>query len=373
MKILQSFDFLSLVKGGGTVDIMYRLSQALVDKGHEVTVCVGNYALDAEYLDKLNVEVQMYHSYINQHGIYLMPELVRLDVRPYDVIHMHCYRSLQNMLIGLMATVHHVPFVVDAHGSTVKLNNRKDMLRKSYDLLVGKKLLKNASKVIAETEIGVDEYTALGVPSNKIAELHPLVTANDFNDLPKKGTFRKKYSIDGKMVLYVGRIHENKGLDTLARAMPGNCTMVVVGQDDGFREELETIKSDIVYSGFLNGDEKLSAMVDADVLVQPSKNEAGARPSLEALLCNTPVIVSKNTGAGKQIEKVGGYLFDGEFELRQAIAYVISNNTRNTVEKAKKYIVDNLSFENNTDQYERLYREIIGDRRSRTDRKPVSR
>ncbi|MBU0980495.1 MAG: hypothetical protein KJ709_06830, partial [Nanoarchaeota archaeon] len=82
MKILQAFDFLSLPHGGGTVDIVYKLSKALSARGHDITICTGDYELDTDYLRSLSdagVELKMYHSYFNKHGIYLMPRLAKLD------------------------------------------------------------------------------------------------------------------------------------------------------------------------------------------------------------------------------------------------------------------------------------------------------
>ena len=63
MKILQAFDFLSLPHGGGTVDIVYKLSKALSARGHEVTLCTGDYEVDYKYLSGLgDVGLKMYHS-----------------------------------------------------------------------------------------------------------------------------------------------------------------------------------------------------------------------------------------------------------------------------------------------------------------------
>ena len=98
MKILQAFDFLSLPHGGGTVDIVYKLSKALAERGHDITICTGDHELDCKYLCGLDdVGIKLYHSYYNKHGIYLMPKLARIDVKDYDVIHLHCYRSIQNL------------------------------------------------------------------------------------------------------------------------------------------------------------------------------------------------------------------------------------------------------------------------------------
>ena len=117
-------------------------------------------------------------------------------------------------------------------------------------------------------------------------------------------------------------------------------------------------------TGFLDSEDKLSALVDDDVLVQPSRNEAGARPSLEALMCRTPVIVSRDTGAGEEIAKFdGGLLFksgDAD-ELANAIQEIIDHpdEAMARTDKAKAYIEANLSLDKQVGEYEKLYEEAV--------------
>jgi len=374
MKILQVFDFLSLPHGGGTVDIVYSLSRALSKRGHDVTVCIGDYELDRKYLDALRkVEKKVFHSWLNYHGFFIMPSLIGLDITEYDVIHLHCYRSFQNAVICAKARKHNVPYILDAHGSTVELLGKKQLIRKLYDWVFGYKSLKYASLVIAETEIGISEYKKLGVESHKEVLLHPLLDTEEFTTLPEVGLFRAKYKIRERyIVLFVGRIHWAKGIEVLLNAARRlkDTRLVIVGQDDGHKAFLGNIISEnrlnkkVLFTGFLSGENKLSALVDADVLVQPSMNEAGIRPSLEAILCDTPVIVTRNTGAGKAIDKFnGGYLV--EYGDARELAITIRDIFRNYPEaqaktaRAKEYIRDNLSFDKQIIKYEKLYGVVV--------------
>ena len=376
MRILQAFDFLSLPHGGGTVDIVYRLSQALARRGHEVTVCIGDFEFDQDYIDLLSdVKVYVSHSWLNSYGLYIMPGLLKLDVSKFDVIHLHCYRSFQNTVICRKAKLCGIPYIIDAHGSTVDLGGNKQTIKRLYDLVFGYKLLETASRVIAETEVGVAEYKRLGVDSNKIALIHPLLDTEEFAVLPQAGYFRSKYNIGERyIVLFVGRIHWAKGLEVLVDAVyklnRQDVCLVIIGQDDGFRATLEKLAIErgifnkVVFTGFITGDNKLSALVDANVLVQPSKNEAGARPSLEAILCDTPIIVTKNTGAGKEIASFnGGYLveYGDADELSTTIHHILEypSEAKKKTKKAKEHIKANLSFDKQVGKYEELYKEVM--------------
>ena len=371
MKILQAFDFLSLPHGGGTVDIVYRLSRALSARGHDVTICTGDYELDTEYLRGLSasgVSLKMYHSYFNKHGVYLMPGLLELDVQEYDLIHFQCYRSFQNIILSRKARKHHVPYIIDAHGSTVDRAGIKQLLiLDDYDWMFGRPMINHSRFVIAETEVGVAEWEKLGASRDKIRLQHPLLDTSEFATLPDT------VKTDPFIILFLGRIHRVKGIDILIEAFQklvrsNDIRLVIAGQDDGYLETLTELVKEIrlqdkiSFTGFIGGQDKLSALVNADVLVQPSRNEAGARPSLEAIMCHTPVVVSRDTGAGREIASFdGGLLFksgDAE-ELASRIREIIDNPeaARARTEKAREYIEASLSLDKGIAGYEKLYQE----------------
>jgi len=378
MKILQAFDFLSLPHGGGTVDIVYKLSKALAKRGHDITICTGDYEIDYKYLSGLgDVGLKLYHSYFNKHGIYLMPRLTSIDVRNYDVIHLHCYRSIQNIILARKAVAYGVPYTIDAHGSTVPRSGSKKLLLDMFDLLFGLSLVEHAKFVVAETEVGVAEWEKLGANRDKIRLQHPLLDTSEFDALPKKGAFRRIHNIgDEFLVLFLGRVHQAKGIEMLIDAIKllkdkgKSVNLLIVGQDDGYMSTLldqaydRGVAGKVMFAGFRSGASKLSALVDADVLVQPSRNEAGARPSLEAIMCNTPVVVSKDTGAGKEIASFsGGLLFKSgdASDLANAIREIIDNpdKAKARTEKAREYIEANLSLDTGIAGYERLYEEAV--------------
>lgn len=376
MKILQAFNFLSLPHGGGTVDVVYKLSRALSTRGHEVTICTGDHELDTEYLSGLgDVGLKMYHSYINKYGVYIMPGLLNLDITDYDIVHLHSCHSFLSYVISSKARLYSVPYIVDAHGSLAD-SNKKHVLRNIYDKVFGIDILKNAKFLIAETETGVQEYARLGFNGNKVRIQHTLLDTDDFAVLPEEGTFKQQYHLDGShIILFLGRIHGIKGIDTLLRAsrsllLDRDVILVIAGQDDGHQKTLMELANElgvenrVIFTGFIGGQDKLAALVDADVLVQPSRNEAGARPSLEAIMVGTPVIVSKDTGAGRKIAEFnGGLLFDtgNDVELTSALHEVLSEpeEAKARTGLARYYIIKNLSLENQVGEYEKLYGEAL--------------
>ena len=225
MKILQLFDFFS-PHGGGTVDLVYKLSRALAQKGHEVVIYTSDFKLDQGYIDSLpEVRVYPFRCVSSLATFYLIPGMVgevRERLKDFDIIHLHCARSFQNIVVHHYASKYGVPYVLDTHGSLPRTHGEssfKWLLRWLFDVAFGHRLLRDASKVIAETEVGVNEYKQFGVNQDKIALIPPPFPIEEFSQLPPLGLFRQKYNIKDKhIIMFLGRIHWIKGLGFLVES-----------------------------------------------------------------------------------------------------------------------------------------------------------
>ena len=378
MKILKIFSFFS-PHAGGTTALMYKLSIALVQRGHKITIYASDFKLDQEYVNSLRgVKVQLFHNWLDLLGIHLTPSMIieaKSKLKDFDIIHLHTYRCFQNIVIHHYAKKYGIPYIVDAHGSIPRMGKRR--LKWLFDVVFGYKILRDASRVIAETEMGVDEYKKFGVNKDKIVLITPPFSIEDFSELPPSGIFRRKYNIKEKhIILFLGRIHWIKGIDFLVESFyeltqdRNDVILVIVGPDDGYKSTLEglidklNLSNKVLFTGFLSGDDKLSALVDADILVQTSRYEQGAWAPFEAILCNTPIIVSSNSGAGEDVRKIdAGHLVEwgNKKELKDAMQNILDDSTEamNKAQKAKNYIIKNLSMEKNVEIYEKVYRDCI--------------
>jgi glycosyltransferase involved in cell wall biosynthesis len=106
---------------------------------------------------------------------------------------------------------------------------------------------------------------------------------------------------DDFLTLYVGRIAKEKGVEALRdplRDTPGVRLALVGGGP-----ELEQLRASFagtpaVFTGFLDGDELVSAFASADALVFPSTNETFGLVALEAMACGLPVVAGMAGGRG---------------------------------------------------------------------------
>ncbi|OGO44090.1 MAG: hypothetical protein A2Z05_06630 [Chloroflexi bacterium RBG_16_60_22] len=380
------FDLFSPPLGGGTVTIIHKISRALAGKGHEVMIYSSDFQLDRDYINSLaGVNVHPFHCVSSIGNFFFTPALVgeaRKSLRDFDIIHLHCFRSFQNIVIHHYARKYGVPYVLDAHGSLPRTTrggrNLKWLLKWLYDITCGHGQLRDAVRLVAETRGAVDEYTARGVSRDRIVQITPPFDIQEFSDLPARGRFRQKYGITARhLVLFLGRIHWIKGLGFLVEAFGelvksmNDVVLVVAGPDDGYLSALTRkvneldLSARVLFTGFISGREKLAALVDADVVVQTSVYEQGTGVPFEAVLCGTPIIVSRDTVASANVKDIdAGYLveYGNHRELVGTLQRVLDDpaEARDKAQRAREYIKANLSLEKGVEKYEELYREAIG-------------
>lgn len=383
MKILHSFILFSVEIGGGTSDFIYKICKAQAKAGLKPTVLSGSYAFDQELANSLDgVDFHVEKTWLHKQGFSLMPGLAlwcRNNLQQYDVVHMHVYRTFQNIVLYYYCRKYNIPYVMDAHGSTPYFTS-KNFIKKLFDKSIGKSILKNASVLLAETEVGVDEYINLDntINRDKIVVLSPPFDTDEYLKLPKKGDFRKKYniSLDEKVISFLGRVHYIKGNDFLIKGFAEfakcnqNSKLVIIGPDDGHMVECKKIvddlgiKDSVIFTGFLGGEYKNSALVDSDIVVQLSRQEQGAWAPLEAVLCETPIVVTRHTGTGEDIKRLNaGYLvdFDDVEGLSDIFANIFDNydSAMDKTLQAKQYIERHLSFNCRVGEYTDIYNNSI--------------
>ncbi|MDD5065511.1 MAG: glycosyltransferase [bacterium] len=387
MKILQVFDFFSPLHGGGIVSVVYQLSRALADRGHDVSIYTSDFERDDEYIRSIpKVKVHTFRSVLDLYGFHFTPDVKReakAHLRDFDIVHFQCYRSYQNAALFKYLKKFKIPYVIDSHG-TVSSTVRQGRKR-IFDLLIGYRMIRNASRCIAETEVGIDEYMTMGVDDERIVLLPPGFNTDEYKVLPAEGNFRKKFRITAKkLVMFFGRINHIKGVDFLVESFgelvkeEKDAVLVLAGPDDGLKPVLlEMIKKlnlgdKVLFTGFLSNEDKLNALVDADLVVQPSRYENGiAWSSLDALMCNTPIIVCEGTGSAEDVRKMdGGFIvpFGAAQEMRKMMIYVLEHPEAGDqkVKNAKKYIEENLSLHRNIIEYENMYQQCITENKIKT-------
>ncbi|MBI5680702.1 MAG: glycosyltransferase family 4 protein [Methanobacterium sp.] len=379
MKILQVIQFFTPARGG-SVSVAYNLSKELAMNGHEVTIITTDFEFDHNYADSIRnsgVNVIPFKCFMNLSLFLYSPTMKKWlenNIESFDIIHMHNFRTYQNNVVHYYARKFNIPYIMQAHGSVMEFV-RKKSLKKIYDVIWGYKLLKDAKKVVAVSNIEVDQYKEMGVSNDFIEIIPNPVDISKFKRSPN-GAFRRENGIadNFKVILFLGRLNKTKGIDFLIKAFKTllkdmeNVILVIAGPEESYGKKLEEmvkkldITDNVMFVGHVkNVSEAYSA---ADVLVYPSIYEIFGLVPFEALLCGTPVIVTEECACGEIINEAGcGLLVKyGDVEdLKDKIKYVLtsSNETNERVEKGKKYIFNNLNKEIIVKNMENLYRAVI--------------
>ena len=170
MKILEVSNFFSPVHGG-SAEVPYRLSQELVKKGHQVAIYTSDFKLQREYLTlDPQINFQAFNTWLSLAGFQVTPGLIskaKAKIKNIDIIHLHNYRTFQNIVVHHYARKYGAPYVLQAHGSLPRIISRK-ILKQVYDNLWGYGLLKDAARVIAVTPAEAEQYQSIGINENKI-------------------------------------------------------------------------------------------------------------------------------------------------------------------------------------------------------------
>jgi len=379
MKILQVIAYFN-PKFGGDVNVCFNLSKQLAKRNHEVTIITSDFQFVSQYAKEIRdngVQVLSFPCIAN-YGLFLytpsMKTWLERNIENYDLIHLHNYRSYQNVIVCKYARKYRIPYIVQAHGSVLPFFEKQN-LKKMFDLVWGNKILKDARKCIAVSHVEREQYRKMGIPESQIDIIPNGINPNEFMNLPEKGKFRNKYHIspDEKIILYLGRIHKRKGLNFLIDSIfqlsriRNDIRLILAGPDDGYLENVKKMIQEknlspvVIFSGFLPEKEKYEALTDADVLVYPGIFEIFGLVPFEAILCGTPVIVTDDCGCGEIVKEAGcGYLvkYGDVNNLTKTLQLALENPDENEsmVERGINYIQNNLAWESIVSKIELNYK-----------------
>ena len=262
---------------------------------------------------------------------------IKNQIRDFDVVHVHEHRQTLSIIACYFARRYGIPYVVQAHGSVLPFF-QKEGLKNIFDKVFGFKILHGASKVFALTEVEKEQYLKMGVEEDRI-EIVPLgINIEEYSDLPEEGIFREKFNIskDDKIIIFIGRVHEIKGLDLLIDAFKeladseDDVKLAIVGPDDGYMDALNLriaecdLSDKVIVTGPLYKSEKQEALVDCDLFVMPSKYESFTTSGLEAMACGKPLVLTKNNHIHDWVDgSVGLACDDDKMSLKDAMAEVL--------------------------------------------------
>jgi glycogen synthase len=246
---------------------------------------------------------------------------------PYDVVHAHLGEDAAVLLIALAAARRwSAPLVVTVHMSprhTLAGTGPRARFLRTVGGAGEALALRRAAAVVTLT----DRLAGLvrgGVPADRI---HVIPSGTRVFDAAAGGPTG---------VLFLGRLHRQKGVDTLIRALPllpPEATVTLVG-DGPERATLRRLASDlgvadrVTVTGFVPHGMVPGLLAGADVVVLPSRYEELGTALVEAMAAGRPVVASHVGGIPELVrDGVDGLLVppDDAAALAKAVTRVLAN------------------------------------------------
>lgn len=368
---------------GGVVNASYQIAKKQVEDGHDVTVyttdsCNERLRFEDNYnVDVDGIKVFYFKNLSNNIKNKLTIDTpvsaishIRRTIADFDIIQIHEHRHSLAIATHRYAKKNRIPYVLQAHGSVLPFF-QKEKLKDIFDKLWGFDILHDASRVFALTEVEKEQYLKMGVAEDRI-EIVPLgINLDEYTNLPETGNFKSRHSIDAedKVILFLGRIHEIKGLDLLVNAFDkirnDNVKLAIVGGDSGFKDTLDEmieerdLQDKVIFPGVLTGREKIEALVDCDVFVMPSRYESFTTSGLEAMACGKPLVLTRNNHIHTWVKDNVGLVCDfDEDDLSNCIETLLDNGElcREFGETGRKLIEDKYDWDKVSKHIESIYR-----------------
>jgi glycosyltransferase involved in cell wall biosynthesis len=242
----------------------------------------------------------------------------------YDLVHVHALFSYAALPAAWAARRAGIPYVVRPLGTLSRwgMAERHPRLKRLSLALVERRILRGAACVHYTSEAERLEAAELGIDGR--SAVVPLgVALGRFDPLPPRGWLeaRAPHLAGRPVALFLSRLDRKKGLEllleavALAKARGTPLALVVAGTGDrGLEARLRGeaarlgIERDVVWAGFVTGEEQLAVLAAADLFVLPSHSENFGVSVVEAMACGLPVVVSDQVGIHREIAEAGAGL-----------------------------------------------------------------
>jgi glycosyltransferase involved in cell wall biosynthesis len=238
-----------------------------------------------------------------------------------------------------------IPYAISPRGTLNSWSLAQKSLKKQLALrLIWKPILHKAAFLHALNTQEAAQIEKLGLTS-------PIVVApngvfpSQFQALPIAGSFRSTLPKlgDKRFILFLSRLHKNKGLDILIDAFSQIATqnpevdLVIAGPDEGAGATLDAMIArhrliDRVHLiGPLYGPSKLAAFHDATVFCLPSRGEAFSMAIIEAMAAGLPVVISEQCNFPEVHDANAGIVCSlNPTSIAQGLTTVLSNDSLRT-------------------------------------------
>ncbi|HER45469.1 MAG TPA: glycosyltransferase, partial [Thermoplasmatales archaeon] len=223
------------------------------------------------------------------------------------------------------------------------------------------------------TQTGATMYKEKGM-TTPVTPISNGVNTILFNPTNNGEYLRERFNLPKKpLVLYTGRINQEKNVDVLIKAIPAVLTEVdahfLFCGSGGLKPEMMKLTHELgvqahtTFIDFLDWADYPNVYTLADVFVMPAESELQSIVTLEAIASGVPPVVV-NKGAVPELASAGnGLVFEpkNSSQLATHIITILSDKTlRNTMKNKSLTLSEHHSMQHVGSQYEQVYEKVLG-------------
>ena len=296
LRIVHTIPSISEEASGGTYAVL-RLNESLVNLGLDITLA----ALDWASMPSPPGFLKAFPLGWGPRRLGRSPAIYRwlsdqVQSGTVDLLHNHSLWMMPNVYPGQIARRCGIPLVVSPHGTLSQwaMQSGSSVKRLFWPLLQRPALI-GTTCFHATAESEYEDIRRLGFRQ-------PVAVIPNGIDIPD---LLPSVPRACRTLLFLGRIHQKKGLDMLLPAwktvqdrFPDWMLRIVGPDNQGYLVKMQQLASDLYlkrveFAGVLYGDQKTHAYRDADLFVLPTYSENFGLAVAEALAAGTPAIVTK--------------------------------------------------------------------------------
>jgi len=303
---------------GGPIVAVHGLCRALAARGHEVDVFTtnvdGDGVLDVPLREPVlldGVRVHYFESSLNR--LYWSPQMRRAlaaSTGSYDLVHVHAIYLWPGYAAARAAAAANVPYVISPRGMLVpELIERKSrFVKRAWLATIERRNFARAAAIHFTSALEHQDAarTSMPLPS-------PIVVPNGIDLEPRPDTPR-----DERTLVFLGRINWKKGLDRAIELLPHlDARLIIAGNDEEnltprLRELAQRlgVAGRIEFRGPVYGDAKWALLAQATLFVLLSQSENFGNAVLEALMMETPAVLSPSVGLAEDVVRADAGITD---------------------------------------------------------------
>ena len=310
---------------GGISRVVYDLSHRLIKDGHEVTVVTyrdgetpyfeDDKGVKVYRVDNFMINPNNFIDWIMQMNFNMVSKVNQIinEEGAFDVIHAHDW--LVAYVAKTIKNSYNIPIVATIHATESGRNSGIHDETQRYINDTEWMLTYEATEVIVNSNYMKGEIQRLfGLPFEKINVVANGVNLSKFTGMDRDYSFRRRYAMDNeKIILFIGRLVYEKGVQHLLAAMPKilagyhDAKLVIAGKGamlDELKAEANAlgISNKVYFAGYLGGKDVEKMYKAADISVFPSTYEPFGIVALEGMLAERPIVVSDAGGLGEIVE-----------------------------------------------------------------------